>query len=405
MSPAQSAIKTESYAVTTNSPGTPNADTTLTTASATTSTTSATIVQKPEEGLIDTFGRKATDLRISVTDRCNLRCEYCLPEEHTDWIHRDNILTVDEYARLMRIALNLGVTEVRITGGEPLLRPDLADIISAIRTEFYRADIPPRIAMTTNAIGLDKRLDSLIQAGLQRINVSLDSLDSERYASLAKRDRLSAVLTTLMELKDSPLSPIKINTVVVDWQSLEEVPDLIRFSLRNGFQWRAIEYMPIGPLAQTAQTRPTAGHIMEKIREHFDITPIPTRTGAPAKRWRVASSHTHPTDNSTATLPAHNASQLTTTSDTTHPDGIIGVIASMTSPFCAECDRTRISADGKVFSCLFSLVNTDLRSALRSNESDDAIAQLWKDAMFAKPKGHNVLAPMPSSATMSQIGG
>ncbi|MDO5747242.1 MAG: GTP 3',8-cyclase MoaA [Actinomycetaceae bacterium] len=331
-------------------------------------------------GLVDSYNRTACDLRLSVTDRCNLRCEYCLPEEHTNWIHRDNVLTLPDYARLIRIALRLGVTDVRITGGEPLLRRDLEAIISTVHDAFIERTMTPRIAMTTNAIGLDKRLDGLINAGLERINISLDSLDPARYAALAKRDRLASVMRTLAAIRDSQLWPVKLNTVIIDETSLKEIPQLITFALVNGFQWRAIEYMPIGPLARTAQWRPTSADIMSTIHQHFDIEPVATRASAPAQRWKVRES-----------------------SD--HPGGIIGVISSMTTPFCSSCDRTRVSADGKVYSCLFSLAFTDLKSALRSGASDLEIAELWKGAMFNKPAGHKILAPLPLSATMSHIGG
>ena len=309
--------------------------------------------------LLDSFGRAATDLRISVTDRCNLRCVYCLPEKVTDWLDRADVLRPEEFRRLAKIAATLGVTQARITGGEPLLRPDLPQIIEAVRLGFEDAGVEPDLALTTNGIGLDPL----------------------RFAELARRKRSSDVLRGLDAVDASALpGTVKLNTVVVDQASLDEIPNLVTFALERGYQWRAIEFMPIGPLAASFSSRPTAKDIQRVLRKNFELTDIITAASEPARRWSVA-----PSD--------------------THPGGIIGVIASMTSPFCSSCTRTRLSADGKIYSCLFSVDSVDLHTPMRAGASDDELAELWKDAMWAKPAGHQLLAPVPQSYSMSKIGG
>lgn len=336
---------------------------------------------EPSSQLLDHWGRVAADLRLSVTDRCNLRCSYCLPEDADSWIPRQDLLTPAEIGRLTQVALSLGIRKVRLTGGEPLLRPDLAEIIHQIHQAFIQAGMPADIALTTNAIGLASRLDSLIAAGLGRINISLDTLDPERYFALAKRNRFPEVATALDKLPGSVLKPIKLNSVILDQQSLEEIPELVRFALRREFQWRAIEFMPIGPLGDSAATRPHARDILARLQECFSLTPIETDPAAPARRWNVAAG-----------------------SD--HPAGIIGVIASESAPFCATCDRTRLSADGKVYSCLFSLSFVDLLTPLRQGASNDELAQLWLTAQAAKPAGHREIAGAGRRTySLSQIGG
>lgn len=330
--------------------------------------------------LLDHWGRVAEDLRLSVTDRCNLRCSYCLPEDADTWIPRQVLLTPAELGRLTQVALSLGIRKVRLTGGEPLLRPDLAEIIHQIRQAFTQAGVPADIALTTNAIGLAPRLDSLVNAGLGRINISLDTLDPNRYHALAKRDRFPEVAAALEELPGSGLDPIKLNSVILDQQSLEEIPDLVRFALRHGFQWRAIEFMPIGPLGDSAAVRPHARDILARLQESFSLTPIDTDPAAPARRWNVEAGNDHPA-------------------------GIIGVIASESAPFCATCDRTRLSADGKVYSCLFSLSFVDLLTPLRQGASDEELSQLWLNAQAAKPAGHREISAGRRTYSLSQIGG
>lgn len=335
---------------------------------------------KPPRQLLDRWGRVAKDLRISVTDRCNLRCSYCLPEDADTWIPRQDLLTPREFGRLAQVALSLGIRKVRLTGGEPLLRPDLEEIIRQIRQAFIEADLPAEIALTTNAIGLATRIDSLVEAGLGRINISLDTLDPDRYFALAKRDRFFEVAAALEKLPGSGLDPVKLNSVILDQQSLEELPDLVRFALRGGFQWRAIEFMPIGPLGDSAAARPHAHDIFRRLQESFTLTPIETDPAAPARRWNVAAGNDYPA-------------------------GIIGVIASESAPFCASCDRTRLSANGRVYSCLFSMTFVDLLAPLRQGASDEELAQLWLSAQAAKPAGHTEITAERRTYSLSQIGG
>jgi len=268
--------------------------------------------------LVDSFGRVATDLRISLTDRCNLRCTYCMPAEGLDWMPRDEQLTDDELVRLITIAVrDLGVQELRFTGGEPLLRRGLERIIAASADQRPRPDI----SLTTNGIGLARRAEALAAAGVDRLNVSLDTLRADRFASITRRDRLSDVLAGLTAARDAGLDPVKINTVLLRGVNDDEAVPLLEFAVDQGFELRFIEQMPLD--AQHGWQRAemvTAGEIMEALRSAFTLTPDPTeRGGAPAERWVVDGG------------PA-----------------VVGVIASVTRPFCGACDRTRLTSDGQI---------------------------------------------------------
>lgn len=328
----------------------------------------------------DRFGRLPKDLRLSVTDRCNLRCSYCIPEGATDWLAAKDLLTSQEISKLTYLAVQLGVEEVRLTGGEPLLRPDLEEIVWAVKQAFEQAGKPAKIALTTNGVGLAPRLQALTEAGLGRVNVSLDTLDPQRFKELTHRDKLDQVMESLQALRRRAISPIKVNSVILDEQSLAEIPALVRFCLQEGFQWRAIEFMPIGPLAKSGEKRPSAKQIFEVLNQHFDLTSAPTPASAPARRWEVAESATHPT-------------------------GMVGIIASTSAPFCHACDRTRLSANGRIYSCLFEVAYTDLLTPLRRGATNGQLQELWIGAMAAKPAGHQALANLPENYRMSQIGG
>ncbi|HEY4419210.1 MAG TPA: GTP 3',8-cyclase MoaA, partial [Pseudonocardia sp.] len=236
--------------------------------------------------LIDSFGRVATDLRISLTDRCNLRCSYCMPAEGLDWMPRAEQLTDDELLRLITIAVrDLGVEELRFTGGEPLLRKGLEKIIAASATLEPRPDI----SLTTNGVGLARRAEALAAAGVNRLNVSMDTLQEERFASITRRDRLSDVLDGLAGARAAGLDPIKINTVLLRGVNDDEAVPLLRFAVDNGYELRFIEQMPLD--AQHGWERSemvTAGEVMQRLREGFELTPDPAeRGGAPAERWLV----------------------------------------------------------------------------------------------------------------------
>lgn len=332
----------------------------------------------PAEGpLIDTFGRIATDLRVSVTDRCNLRCTYCMPAEGLDWMPKTQMLSVDELARLLRIAVTrLGITNVRFTGGEPLLLPRLEEVVAATAALQPR----PEMAMTTNGIGLAKRAQGLAAAGLNRVNVSLDSVDAAHFAAITRRDRLSDVVAGLAAAQEAGLGPVKVNAVLDPTTGHTDVVALLQFCLDHGYQLRVIEQMPLdaGHQWRRGQTL-TADQILDILHEHFDLTPDPRPRGsAPAELWRVGGG------------PA-----------------TVGVIASVSHAFCAACDRSRLTADGQVRNCLFATDETDLRALLRDGASDDMIEASWRAAMWAKAAGHGINDPgfVQPTRPMSAIGG
>jgi cyclic pyranopterin phosphate synthase len=327
--------------------------------------------------LADTFGRVATDLRVSLTDRCNLRCTYCMPEDGLPWLARDDQLTDDEVIRLVRIAVErLGVLEVRFTGGEPLLRRGLLAIIAATAALVPR----PEISLTTNGIGLATQAGALAASGLTRINVSLDTLRPERFAELTRRDRLDDVLAGLDAARRAGLSPIKINTVLMRGVNDDEAPQLLRFCRDNGLDLRFIEQMPLdADHVWQRDNMVTGEEILARLGEHFSLTPLAEARGsAPAERWLV--------DGGPAT---------------------VGVIASVTRPFCSACARTRLTADGQVRNCLFSTGETDLRGLLRAGGSDESVAELWRVAMWGKAAGHGIGTEgfAEASRSMSAIGG
>ncbi|MBT1002711.1 GTP 3',8-cyclase MoaA [Paenarthrobacter sp. DKR-5] len=321
---------------------------------------------RPDAGLVDRFGRRATDLRISLTDKCNLRCTYCMPAEGLDWLARDQVLTAGEIARLVRIGVDsLGVRELRLTGGEPLVRADLVEIIAALRSEH--PDLP--ISLTTNGVGLDKKAAALREAGLTRINVSMDSLHPGTFAQLTRRPFLDRVLKGIEAAAEAGLGLVKINAVLMRGINDHEAPALLEWAVARGFELRFIEQMPLdADHGWTREGMITAREIRELLGRSFVLTPDPrSRDGAPAERFEVRRAGS--------------------------PDvvaGTVGIIASVTEPFCADCTRTRITAEGKVRSCLFSHEETDLLATLRGGASDADIAAVWQQAMWAKPRAHGM---------------
>jgi cyclic pyranopterin phosphate synthase len=327
--------------------------------------------------LLDTFGRVSTDLRVSLTDRCNLRCTYCMPAEGLAWLPGEQLLTDDEVVRLVRIAVELlGIREVRFTGGEPLLRPGLNRIIA----ETARLRPRPDVSLTTNALGLAQRATALAESGLTRINVSLDTLRADRFRTLARRDRLAEVIAGLHAAKRAGLTPVKVNAVLMRGVNDDEAPDLLRFCLERGFDLRFIEQMPLdADHAWRRENMVTAEEILASLAPHFALAPVAAARGsAPAERWTV--------DGGPAT---------------------VGIIASVTRPFCAACARTRLTADGQVRNCLFSTGETDLRGLLRCGADDDALADQWRLAMWGKAAGHGIGTEqyVDASRSMSAIGG
>jgi GTP 3',8-cyclase len=336
----------------------------------------------PTEGpLLDTYGRAATDLRVSLTDRCNLRCSYCMPADGLDWLPGEQLLRPDELARLLHIAVTrLGITSVRFTGGEPLLSRHLEEVIAAAASLQPR----PEISLTTNGVGLMRRAAALVAAGLDRVNVSLDSVDREHFATITRRDRLADVLDGLAAAKQAGLTPVKVNAVLDPVTGLGDVVELLRFCLEHGYQLRVIEQMPLDAGHQWRRgAAPTADDVLAVLRPHFRLRPDPLPRGsAPAELWLV---DTGPNT----------------------PSGKFGVIASVSHAFCSTCDRTRLTADGQIRSCLFSAEETDLRGLLRRGAHDDTIEAAWRAAMWSKPAGHGINDPdfIQPDRPMSAIGG
>lgn len=335
--------------------------------------------------LRDAYGRVARDLRVSLTDRCNLRCTYCMPAEGLDWLPTEVTLTDAEVSRLIRIAVEiLGIDEVRFTGGEPLLRRGLETIIeqsAALTTRHGRA---PELSITTNGLGLDKRAASLKAAGLTRANVSLDTLDPRRYAKLARRDRFHDVIKGLKGARAAGLTPIKVNTVLMRGVNEDDAAPLLHFCLVNGYHLRFIEQMPLGPPHTWDRTQMVdAAEILRRLSQRFELSQEPAPQGsAPAAVWQVAAG-------------------------TDHPAGTVGVIASVSQPFCGACDRTRLTADGQMRTCLFSRTETDLRTPMREGATDLELAEIWAGAMAGKKAGHDIDDPrfIQPGRTMSAIGG
>lgn len=330
-----------------------------------------------QQALGDRFGRVATDLRVSLTDRCNLRCSYCMPEEGLPWLADPQVLTDDEVVRLVTVAVHrLGVQQVRFTGGEPLLRRGLVDIVAAVR----QAAPEVNLSLTTNALGLHRKAQDLARAGLDRVNVSLDTIRRDSFETITRRDRLGDVVDGLAAASAAGLGPLKINAVLLRGINDDQAPELLAWSLERGYQLRFIEQMPLD--AQHAWQRDqmvTAEEILASLRTAHDITEHPEHRGsAPAERFLVDGG-----------------------------PGTVGVIASVTRPFCGDCNRVRLTADGQIRNCLFARTESDLRTALRDGASDDELVERWIAAVTPKAAGHGIDDPtfLQPTRPMSAIGG
>ncbi|MCA1007604.1 GTP 3',8-cyclase MoaA [Rhodococcus hoagii] len=326
--------------------------------------------------LIDTFGRTARDLRVSITEKCSLRCTYCMPAEGLPAIPSARLLTADEIVRLVGIAVHrLGVREVRFTGGEPLMRRDLEAIVEGCTERV--PGVP--LSMTTNAVGLEHRADALARAGLSRINVSLDTVDRAHFAELTRRDRLDSVLAGIRGAQEAGLALLKINAVLMK-ETLSGAVELLQWCLDSGCALRFIEQMPLDADHEWARENMVdAQTLLSVLGERFDLREIGRDDpSAPAEEWLV------------------NGGPAT-----------VGIIASVTRSFCEDCDRTRLTAEGTVRSCLFSDREVDLRDALRSGADDEDLAQLWRAAMWDKWAGHGINAAgfVPPQRSMGAIGG
>jgi GTP 3',8-cyclase len=327
--------------------------------------------------LADRYGRVATDLRVSLTDRCNLRCSYCMPAEGLDWLPDDSVLTDDEVVRLIRIAVErLGVREVRFTGGEPLVRRGLVDLVRRTK-ELSPA---PEVSLTTNALGLARTAQALADAGLDRVNVSLDSIRPETFAAITRRDRLHDVIAGLEAAQVAGLGPVKVNAVLLHGHNDAQAAELLRWCIARGYELRFIEQMPLD--AQHGWTRDgmvTADEIFAALEREFTLTPaVEPRGSAPAELFTVDGG-----------------------------PGTVGVIASVTRPFCGDCDRVRLTADGQIRNCLFAREESDLRGALRAGADDAELAERWVIAMRGKRPGHGIDDPsfLQPDRPMSAIGG
>ncbi|HEU4812537.1 MAG TPA: GTP 3',8-cyclase MoaA [Nocardioides sp.] len=327
--------------------------------------------------LEDRFGRVAADLRVSLTDRCNLRCSYCMPAEGLDWLPDETVLTDDEVVRLIRVGVEqLGIREVRFTGGEPLVRRGLVDIVRRTRA----IDAALELSITTNALGLARNAAALAEAGLNRVNVSLDTVRADTFHQITRRDRFDDVVEGLEAARRAGLGPIKLNAVLLRDVNDDQAAELLRWAIANDYDLRFIEQMPLD--AQHGWSRAgmvTADEIFERLEAEFDLSPaIEPRGSAPAELFLV--------DGGPAT---------------------VGVIASVTRPFCGDCDRVRLTADGQVRNCLFAREESDLRGALRAGASDEELAERWVVAMRGKRAGHGIDDPtfLQPDRPMSAIGG
>ena len=330
--------------------------------------------------LVDTFGRAHHDLRVSLTDRCSLRCTYCMPADFADWIPGPELLTTDELMLVLEVATGLGIDGVRLTGGEPLLRPDIVEIVRMIND----LPSPPKISVTTNALKLAQLAGPLRDAGLERVNVSLDTLDRDRFKAMTFRDRFNDVLAGIAAAQAAGLAPVKVNSVLMRGVNDDEAPALLQRALDQGWRLRFIEQMPLDAGGQWLRsTMVSADEIFEQRSALYTLTPVPSRGSAPAEEFYV--------DGGPAT---------------------VGIIASVTRPFWAACDRLRLTADGQLRNCLFARDELDLRIALRdeSLSPDQVRAEVERRLRLVvkdKLPGHgindlNFIAP---TRPMSAIGG
>ncbi|MGH9297155.1 MAG: GTP 3',8-cyclase MoaA [Acidimicrobiales bacterium] len=329
--------------------------------------------------LVDSFGRTARDLRISITDRCNFRCVYCMPAEGMQFLPREELLTFEEMSRVARLFVEgLGIESIRLTGGEPTVRRDLPHLIEMLAGLRTHAGEPVEISLTTNGSTLARLAQPLRDAGLTRVNVSLDSLERERFSAITRRDALPEVLEGIAAAVAVGLAPVKVNTVIVRGKNEDEIIDFARFGRQEGVQVRFIEYMPLDAAGTwTLDQVMPADEIVAAIHNVFPLEAV-EHGAEPASRWRYLDG-----------------------------GGEVGVIPSVTHPFCGDCDRVRLTAEGQFRTCLFSLDEFDLRAPLRSGASDDELGELIATAVGMKWAGHHIgkVDFVRPTRSMSQIGG
>jgi cyclic pyranopterin phosphate synthase len=330
----------------------------------------------PLEGpLVDRYGRIHTDLRISVTDRCNLRCVYCMPDEGMTFLPRSELLTYEEIGRVASVAHDLGVTSIRLTGGEPLVRKDLTSLVARLASTSFED-----LALTTNGMRLATLAPALKAAGLARVNVSCDSLRADRFESIRRRGDLATVLGAMDAAEAAGLMPLKVNVVLLRGRNDDEVLDFAQFARRTGRIVRFIEFMPLDAQGEWDRASLVPGQeVFERISQKWPLEPVGDHSpSAPAERFRFVDGR-----------------------------GEIGLISSVTQPFCANCNRLRLTADGAIRNCLFSDDERAVRDALRRGDGDAEVAAMLREAVWAKFPGHAINEPgfLRPARSMSMIGG
>jgi GTP 3',8-cyclase len=327
--------------------------------------------------LTDGFGRRITDLRVSLTDRCNFRCVYCIPDEHNDWMPRHEILSYEEIEMIVRAAVDLGIEKVRLTGGEPLLRRDLPVLVEKLATIPGLSDL----ALTTNGYYLPEKAVDLARAGLGRVTVSLDSLRGAKFSLLTGRAALAKVLDGIDAARAAGLGPVKLNCVVMRGFNDDEVVDFAEFARTHDLRVRFIEYMPLDGKPDWDRNLVVSGaEMLDSIRERYEIAPVtPAAISETARRYRFADG----------------------------APGELGFITTITQPFCDGCSRLRLTADGQLRTCLFSRRHHDIKALVRGGETVDAIKRFLVATVLTKEAGHTINVPgfSPSAESMSSIGG
>ncbi len=335
------------------------------------------VAPRTGEGLVDSFGRRIINLRISVTDRCNFRCRYCMPEEGVQWLPKEALLSYEELARVAKVFVDLGVRKIRLTGGEPLMRRDLGKLVEFLSSISRLEDI----ALTTNGFFLADRIDELVKAGLRRLNVSLDSLDPVKFNLMTRRNYYQRVIDGLTAAEGYGLLPLKINAVLIRGVNDDEIVRFAELARRKPYIIRFIEFMPIGADDGWSPERVvSAREVITRIEEGVGkkLIPVELHGAQPADRYQFEDGR-----------------------------GEIGFISSVSEPFCDHCNRVRITSDGKLRTCLFSLAETDLRDPLRNHASDEELQAIIRAAVWNKEPGHKINRPEFERPTrsMSQIGG
>ncbi len=327
------------------------------------------------ELLTDRFGRVHRDLRISLTDKCNLRCTYCMPEEGMEWIAKSQQLSVDEMVRIAAVAVAHGITEIRLTGGEPLLYPQVVEITQRLAA----LDGAPEVSMTTNGLRLASLAGPLRDAGLTRLNISLDTVRADRYFALTRRRRFADVMAGCDAADAAGFTGTKLNSVLMRGVNDDEAVDLVEFAVARGYEPRFIEQMPLDAgHTWSREAMVPADEIFDALARVYELTPVPHRGAAPAQRWYLNGSH-----------------------------ATVGIIASVTRPFCGACDRLRLTSDGQLRNCLFQRGESDLRTLVRQGGTDDDIAYALGASVAQKLPGHGINDPgfIQPDRGMSAIGG